>query len=60
MEAATHVLQTINDKYQVTGANFQMLLGMAFMELSMEISRRIAPSGLPPGFVPATPHNHLQ
>ncbi|WP_242428392.1 abortive infection family protein [Janthinobacterium lividum] len=38
MEAtAAHVLQTINGNYPATGANFQMLLGMAFMALGMAV-----------------------
>lgn len=46
MEAtAAHVLQTINGNYPATGANFQMLLGMAFMALGMAVPELPAQPG---------------
>lgn len=49
MEAtAAHVLQTINGHYPATGANFQMLLGMAFMALGMAVPELPAQPGESP------------
>lgn len=49
MEAtAAHVLQTINGHYPATGANFQMLLGMAFVALGMAVPELPAQPGESP------------
>lgn len=42
---AAHVLESINGHYPATGANFQMVLGMAFMALNMAVPELPAQSG---------------
>lgn len=45
---AAHALQTINGSYPATGANFQMLLGMAFVALGMAVPETPARQGESP------------